>query len=178
MTVQAGTVAMEYESFPWWLVLIEGIVAVLIGVLLLSAPAMTTVILIQVLGIYWLISGILSVVTIFIDTSLWGWKLLSGLLGIVAGIVVVQHPLWSGLLVPSVYVIMLGVAGILIGIIGLIQSFQGAGWGAALVGILSILFGGVLIASPLVVATFLVYLLGGLAVAGGLIAVIGAFQLR
>lgn len=62
---------------------------------------------------------------IFIDSSNWGWKLFAGILGIVAGIIILQHPLWSVLLVPATLVVLLGITGILIGIVKLIQAFQG-----------------------------------------------------
>jgi uncharacterized membrane protein HdeD (DUF308 family) len=90
-------------DFPWWLVLLEGIVAVIIGLFLLTAPGATLFVLIQTLGIFWLVGGIFRTVSIFIDTSLWGWKLVGGALGILAGIVVLQHPLWSSVLVPAIY---------------------------------------------------------------------------
>ncbi|NJN84083.1 MAG: hypothetical protein HC802_18620 [Caldilineaceae bacterium] len=85
----------EQRVVPWWIVLIEGIAALVIGILLLQSPVETTVFLIQVLGIYWLITGIMSLVNIFIDSHMWGWKLFSGILGIVAGIWIIQHPWWS-----------------------------------------------------------------------------------
>src|SRR3954452_6729029 len=86
--------------YPWWLVLLEGIFAALFGFLLLIAPGSTLVFLVQVLGFYLLIDGILRVVSIFIDHSLWGLKLALGILGLIAGIVVLQHPLWSAIAVP------------------------------------------------------------------------------
>lgn len=48
----------------------EGIAAVIIGILLVVAPAITLLSLIQVLGFFWLIGGILRVVSIFVDSSL------------------------------------------------------------------------------------------------------------
>jgi len=38
-----------------------------LGALLLTNPAMTTIVLIQFLGIYWLVKGIFEIVSIFID---------------------------------------------------------------------------------------------------------------
>jgi uncharacterized membrane protein HdeD (DUF308 family) len=119
--------AQETEGIavPWWLVLLEGIAAVIIGLFLLTAPGITLLFLVQVTGFFWLIGGILRVVSIFVDRSSWGWKLLAGILGILAGLVVLQHPLWSTLLLPAVYVILLGVQGIISGGASLILAFQG-----------------------------------------------------
>ena len=57
--------------FPWLLVLLEGIAAVILGILMLTAPGVTLFILVQVLGIFLLIAGIFRIVSIFIDSSSW-----------------------------------------------------------------------------------------------------------
>jgi uncharacterized membrane protein HdeD (DUF308 family) len=168
----------EQRLVPWWVVLIEGIAAIILGILLLVNPGSTTVILIQVLGIYWFIVGIIDIVRIFIDSSMWGWKLFSGIIGILAGILIIQHPLWSTLLVPTVLVWVFGFFGIIIGIIGLIQAFQGAGWGAGILGVLSILFGLLLIFNAFVAALTLPFIFGILGIVGGLAALVMAFQMR
>jgi uncharacterized membrane protein HdeD (DUF308 family) len=172
------TAVVEEQLVPWWVVLIEGIAAIIIGVLLLINPAITTVVLVQFLGVYWLIVGIIDIVRIFMDSSMWGWKLFSGLIGILAGIAIIQYPLWSTLLVPTVLVWVFGFFGIIIGVIGLIQAFQGAGWGAGILGVLSILFGLLLIFNAFGAALTLPFIFGILAIVGGLAALVMAFQMR
>ena len=83
------------QQVPWWLVLVQGIAAIIVGVLLLIEPRMTTTILVQVMGIYFLVAGIVNLVSLFVDRTAWGWKLLLGVLGIIAGLMIIQHPLWS-----------------------------------------------------------------------------------
>ena len=61
------TAAQQTPSVPWWLVLLQGIALLILGALLLTNPAMTTIVLIQFLGIYWLVKGIFEIVSIFID---------------------------------------------------------------------------------------------------------------
>ena len=173
-----ATMTSEERVFPWWVVLIEGIAAIIIGILLLANPRITTAVLIQFLGIYWLIVGIIDIVRIFLDSSMWGWKLFSGLIGILAGIAIIQYPLWSSLLVPTVMVWVFGFFGIIIGVIGLIQAFQGAGWGAGILGILSILFGLLLLTNAFIASLTLPFIFGILAIVGGLAALVMAFQMR
>jgi uncharacterized membrane protein HdeD (DUF308 family) len=173
-----ATMTTEEAVFPWWVVLIEGIAAIIIGILLLANPAASTVVLIQFLGIYWFVVGIIDIVRIFIDSSMWGWKLFSGIIGILAGILILQHPFWSSLLVPTVFTWMFGFFGIIIGIISLIQAFQGAGWGAGVLGALSILFGVLLISKAFVASLTLPFILGILGIVGGLAALVMAFQIR
>lgn len=171
-------VAVERGGFPWWVPLLEGIAAIIIGVFLLTNPLATTAFLIQVLGWYWLITGIISIIMIFVDSTGWGWKLFAGILGILAGFYIVNHPLVSTLMVPTVLVIVLAVQGIIIGIINLIQAFQGAGWGAGILGVISIVFGVILLGSPFIAALALPWVIGIFAVVSGIFAVIAAFRMR
>ena len=174
----ATTMENTNRQVPWWVVLLQGIFAIILGILFLTAPGMSLVITIQFLGIYWFISGIFSIVSIFIDRTSWGWKLFSGVLGIIAGVLILQHPLWSTILLPTTLVFVLGIQGIIIGVIALIQAFQGGGWGAGILGALSILFGLVLMANPLVGAAMLPWILGGVGLVGGVIAIIQAFRMK
>lgn len=168
----------EGSGVPWWLVLLQGIALVILGILFVISPGMTTVVVIQFLGIYWLIIGIFSIVSIFVDSSLWGWKLFSGVLGIIAGLIILQHPLWSPVVVGEVLIIILGVEGIIIGVVYLIQAFQGAGWGMGLLGVVSIIIGIVLLANIWAFTIALPLVIGILALVGGVISIIGAFQMK
>ncbi|HHJ06739.1 MAG TPA: HdeD family acid-resistance protein, partial [Anaerolineae bacterium] len=134
---------------PWWLVLIEGIASVIVGAFLLFKPGMTLIVLIQVMGIFWLVGGIFRLIGIFMDRSMWGWKLVGGIIGILAGISVLSYPLWSAVMVPTVFVIVIGVQGLIMGVVTLIMAFKGGGWGPGILGALSIVFGIILLGNPL-----------------------------
>ncbi|HEU5379464.1 MAG TPA: DUF308 domain-containing protein [Ktedonobacteraceae bacterium] len=166
------------QPFPWWIVLLDGIAALIVGICLLISPGMTTLVLVQFLGFYWLISGTLSIVGIFVNRSLWGWKLCVGILGILAGLVVIRHPLWSALFLPLSLVITLGILGLAQGIAKFAQAFQGGGIGAVLLGIIDIIFGIILLTSPLMGALAFILVLGILAVLEGIAAILAAFRLR
>ena len=176
--VTADTAMAPEKPIPWWLVLIEGIFAIIIGILLLSKPGMTTAILVQVLGIYWFIAGILNIVSIFIDHRAWGWKLIIGILGIIAGLIIIQHPLWSTALVTTTLIIVLGIEGIIIGGVNIVRAFRGAGLGVGILGALSIIFGIILLANSLLAATTLPVVLGIFAIVGGILAIIMAFRMK
>lgn len=170
----------EERGFPWWVVLIESIAILIIGILLLTNTAATTVIVIQALGLYWLITGVIDLVRIFLPgrTVGWGWLLFSGIIGIIAGILILQHPWYAAILVPTTLIWVMGFFGIFIGIVGLVQAFQGAGWGAGILGGLSIIFGIILIANPLVAAIGLPFVVGIFAIIGGIMGIFAAFRLR
>ena len=169
----------EGMSVPWWVVLLEGIAAVIIGILLLTAPGIPMYALIQIIGFFWLIGGIFRTVSIFVDSSSWGWKLLGGVVGILAGLVILQHPLWSSLLLPAVYVVILGIQGIILGGASLVMAFRGGGWGTGVLGVLSILLGLVLLVNPLFIGiAVLPFVLGVFALLGGILAIVAAFMMR
>src|SRR5215218_2307720 len=168
----------EETSLAWWLVLLEGIAAAIIGLFLLTAPGATLFVLVQVLGIFWLVGGLFRIVSIFLDSSLWGWKLVGGVLGILAGIVVLQHPVWSSVLVPAIYVIILGIQGLVLGGVNLVMAFRGEGWGIGILGALSIVFGLVLLFNVWIGVAALPFVLGAVGIVGGGAAIAIAFAMR
>ncbi len=176
MTTATATYETAKRATPWWLVLIEGIALIIIGALFLINPAQTSVIAITVLGIYWLIQGVLSIVSIFMDSSAWGWKLFIGVLGIIAGIIILQHPLWSPLVVGATLVIVLGIQGIFMGIMQIILGLQGGGWGIAILGVISIIIGAILLFNVWVATISLPWVIGIFAIIGGILAIIQAFR--
>src|SRR5215213_7547017 len=117
MSSYAGT---RGEALPWELVLVEGIVVALFGLLLLVAPGASLFFLVLLLGIYLLIAGIFRVIGIFLDSSSWGWKLAAAILCLIAGVAILSDPLWSTTLASRGLVILVGFLAMLQGAAGLI----------------------------------------------------------
>ena len=159
--------------------MLEGIAAAIIGVLLITNTAVTLVTLSVFLGVYWLISGIFDIVRMFMDHSQWGWKLASGLLGILAGLIVIGNPLWAAVLVPATIVWVLAALGIVVGILQIVHGFRGGGWSTGLFGVISLGLGLLLLAGNiLVTAALLVFAAAGFAIVGGIAAIVYSFYLR
>ena len=181
-TATAATSAEETKrakaGFPWWLVLIEGILAIIVGLLLLAYPAKTFVALSFFVGIWWFINGIFDIVMIFFDHSMWGWKLFMGIVGILAGAFLFNEVLRGALTLAYVTTLFIGFMGIFYGILGLIRGFQGAGWGAVILGIVSMLFGFFILANILASALALPWVFGIFAIIGGIGAIFMAFRLK
>ena len=173
-----ATMAPQERRTSWWLVLIEGIVALIVGVLLLTSPLRTTMFLIQVLGWFWLISGVFELISLIFDRTRWGWKLFTGIIGILAGLIIVTQPLMATILVPATLVWVIGFLGIFFGVTLLIRAFRGGGWGAGILGVLSIILGLLLLMRPLAAALALPWVFGIFAIAGGILAIVAAFQVR
>jgi uncharacterized membrane protein HdeD (DUF308 family) len=175
---------LETRDRPWWLLLIEGVLAVVIGLILLLAEPRTRLELYQflvvVLGLYWLISGILTLVNMFMDHTAWGWKLFAGIVGILAGGYILVHPVASALVLPRVFVLVLGIWGLLQGILFVILAFKGGGWGFGILGGLAILLGIYLVVNYAVPGMGMAFLWAAAitAVIAGVALIVQAFRQR
>lgn len=177
-----STSAMSFETHqsPWWLHLLGGIFNIIIGILLFTSPAMTVVALVFGLGFFWLFEGIFTLTSLFIDRSAWGWKLFIGVISVMAGLTLIRHPLAGALAVPAIIILIMGIQGLVSGIGLLVLAFKGGGLGSAVVGVLSLVFGGILVMNyaNLNAIVSLVWVLAAFALAGGLIQVFQAFRQR
>jgi uncharacterized membrane protein HdeD (DUF308 family) len=163
----------------WWIALLQGIAAIIIGALLVAEPAETFLTLLPFLGIYWLVIGILSLVRVFIDRSVpWIWSLLTGIVGVLAGVAVLRHPLLAAIMIPTVLVIVLGVQGLVMGILQIIEGFKGGGAWSFILGVINILVGLLLLGRPMAAALAVPLVLGILLLVEGLCLLIWAFRVR
>jgi uncharacterized membrane protein HdeD (DUF308 family) len=171
---------MGYEILlvPWWVIVLEGIIAILVGLFLLYSPAATTVFLVQILGIFWLAEGILSVIGALIFSGNRVWKLLSGILSIIAGVVILMYPIYSPFVVLTLFVIFIGVWAIINGIVKIALALKGGGWGTGIIGVLTIILGLLLLSNSLIGALFLPWVFGFFLVIGGIGSLIWGIKMR
>lgn len=163
----------------WWLFLLQGIAGMLLGLMLLTYPGATVVVLVTFLGFYWLFTGVMALVRVFVDRSVpWIWSLLVGIVGILAGLLVLRHPLLAALTVPTTIVIILGVQGLIMGVLDIIGAFQGGGARSFLLGAINIVIGALLLGSPLIAALSLPLVFGVLLLIQGAGLIILAFRAR
>jgi uncharacterized membrane protein HdeD (DUF308 family) len=168
----------EVKLMPWWLVLLEGIALIVLGLLFLAKPGMTTLVVVQFLGIYWLVAGMFRIISIFLDRAMWAWKLFAGILGIIAGLIVVRNPLWSTVILGNTLIVLVGIISIVMGAISLWRAFKGAGWGEGILGAVSVVLGILLLANVWAFTFSLPWSLGLLSIIGGVLAIWGAFQVK
>lgn len=167
------------QSSIWWVFLLQGLAGVVLGLMLLTEPGATMVALTTVLGFYWLIVGVLALVQVFVDRSTpWMWSLLSGIVGILAGLFVLRHPLIAALTVPTILVIILGVQGLVMGVIEIIGGFQGGGVGSFILGVVNVLVGLLLLGSPVAAALAVPLVFGVLLLIQGVASIVLALRVR
>ncbi len=107
------------------MILFRGIAAVLFGILTLVWPKLSLFVLVILFGVFAVISGITAVVAALRNTGEqgWGFLLIEGILGILAGVVALVWPgiTSSGLLA---VVWLIGVYAIVFGVTFIVAYFQ------------------------------------------------------
>jgi uncharacterized membrane protein HdeD (DUF308 family) len=167
----------------WWLFLLWGIVLVVLGVLLLAVPGLTTIVLVQLMAVYLLIHGVFQLVGAALgryerDRAL---NLIAGLIGVVVGILLIANPLSGSVLFVGAQYYLLGGAALGLGLLTLVTAFTGEGgfrWGRLVLGALALLVAVYFIANPLFGILSLVWLLASVAVVAGLAMVVVALVSR
>jgi uncharacterized membrane protein HdeD (DUF308 family) len=171
--------ATTQQGNIWWLFLLQGIAGVLLGLMLITYPGATLIALVTFLGFYWLFTGILALARVFVDRSVpWIWSLLIGIVGILAGLLVLRHPLFAALTVPATIVIVLGIQGLIMGVLDIAAGFTGGGPWSLFVGVINIAIAVLLLGSPLIAALAAPIVFGALLLIQGAGLVILAFRVR
>ena len=121
---------------------IRAIAALIIGVLVLVWPQSTVAILATLLGIYFVILGIVRVIQGFVDKDLNGGgkaaNFIIGALILAAGVVVIRNPFETAVFI----VLLIGISWIFEGVATLVDTARGNGTGLSIViGILIALAG-------------------------------------
>jgi uncharacterized membrane protein HdeD (DUF308 family) len=106
------------------------------------------------------------------------WKLLSGILGIIAGVAILTYPIYSPFIILTFFVIFIGAWAIITGVAKLAWAFKGGGWGMGILGVLTIILGLLLLTNSLVGALVLPWVFGFFLIAGGIGAVIWGLRTR
>jgi uncharacterized membrane protein HdeD (DUF308 family) len=166
----------------WWLVALRGALAVIFGVLAFAWPGLTFEVLVLLFGAYAFIDGVV-VLTFGLmaagDQQRWWPLVLGGIVGIATGVLTFVQP--AAMALALVYVI--GAWAILTGgleIVGAIRlrNVINNEWLMGFSGVLSIVFGVLVLAQPGAGAVALVYLVGFYAVLAGITQIALGFRLR
>lgn len=174
----AVTMSTRHSNI-WWVFLLQGVAGILLGLMLLTDPAATLVVLVTFLGFYWLFTGVMALVRVFVDRSVpWIWSLLIGIVGIFAGLVVLRHPLFAALTVPAMIVVVLGVEGLIMGVLDIIGAFSGGGVGSFILGVINLVIGVLLLGAPLAATVAVPLVFGLLLLFQGIALIVLAFRVR
>ncbi|MNR20639.1 hypothetical protein D3C85_1374930 [compost metagenome] len=161
---------------------LRGVVAILFGFVAMFMPAITLSALVMVWGAFALVDGVLSLIAgvRIRDNGKPLWALIIvGLLGVAAGIVTFLWPGLTALILLYIIAIWALVAGVfeVIAAIRFRKAIRNE-WLLGLSGVVSILFGGMLIMQPGAGALALVWVIGIYAVFFGILLLVFSFRLK
>ena len=181
--VLSGSEVLRSLADNWWLLLLRGIAAIAFGVLAFLWPGLTLVTLTLLWGAYALTDGVIAIWAAFNaaggDAGPRWWLGLSGVAGILAGVVTFYYTGTTTLVLLmfiAVWAIIIGILQIW-GAIALRKVLQHE-WLLILNGVLSIAFGVVLLAQPGTGALALVWMIAWYAIFFGCLYVALAFKLK
>jgi uncharacterized membrane protein HdeD (DUF308 family) len=166
----------------WWVLLLRGIAAIAFGVLAFIWPGLTLVTLVLLYGAFALVDGVLSLVAAFSGGAkpvpTW-WLVVVGLIGIAAGVVTF---LWPGI-TAILLVLFIGAWALVHGIFEIIGAIQlrkeiDNEWMLILGGLLSVLFGAVVLIAPGAGALGLVWVIAAYSIVFGILFVSLSLRLR
>ena len=150
------------------------------GAALLLVPNKTLALAALLLGVYFVISGVVRIVSALVEPGLpGGWRVLDVFVGILltfGGVVVVRNYGMTGQTLALLITLMVGFGWIMEGVLSLVESWRipHSGWAIAYA-IISIIAGFVVLMSPLSSAVFMIIFGGCAMVVMGITSVIRAF---
>jgi len=175
----------QVASAIWWLVLLRGIAAVLLGILLFTNTAATLSVIIIFLGIYWVVDGISTLLASFIgreENSNWGWGIFVGIINILAGLAVLSQPVLTAIFTTSFIVSFVGIMIIISGVWSILTGFRlrktSGEWVMIIGGVLGLILGLLLVMNPLFSALVYVYIIAVFLIIGGFSLIVMAFQVK
>jgi uncharacterized membrane protein HdeD (DUF308 family) len=166
----------------WWLVALRGVLSIAFGILAFVWPGITLLVLVLFFGAYLLVDGVVALIAAIRfrhDRERWPMLLLEAILGIVIGVVSLIQPAivaLAWLYTIAAWAIVTGVLEIVFAI-RVRRLIQGEMW-VGLMGVLSIVLGIALAASPGAGLLAWVWLVGAYAIIFGVFLIGFAIRLR
>lgn len=154
----------------WWSYLLRGIIAIAFGIVMIVYPSATLKTFIWIFGAFALAAGIVDVIMAIVlayRKERWGWPLVGGLLSILLGGIVLNHPNVA----LEVVVLLVAIWALVTGIAVMASAFDmppnsGRGFLGAY-GALSIIAGIIILAYPVGSTYAVMVLIGIYALMGG-----------
>lgn len=165
----------------WWVIALRGALAILFGLLALFLPGPTVLSLVLLFAAFSFVDGVFAIVgavRAMMRHDRWGFMLFMGLISIAAAAVAL---LWPALTVLA-FVLIIAAWAIVSGAVILAAAFvaetgRSRLW-MAIYGVLSVIFGVLLVLAPAIGAIVLTWWIGAYAVVAGVSLLVLAFTLR
>jgi uncharacterized membrane protein HdeD (DUF308 family) len=165
----------------WWAVALRGAFSLLFGLIAFAFPGAMMLSFVLVFSAYMLVDGVLAIIAAVRaakQRERWGLLVFEGILDLAAATLAL---LWPGLTV-LMFVLLVAVWALVSGAVMTAAAFrlniEHGRWWLALGGLASIVYGALLIVTPLIGAVVLTWWLGAYAMVFGALLLVFAFRLR
>lgn len=164
----------------WWLLLIGGLISLVMGVLAISWPSKTVVVVAVLFAIYLIVSGIFEIVRSFSSGLTGGTRvllLITGVLSVILGVFAIRSATLNAVDLLGIFV---GIAFIFRGFASLFMGFdskEGRGWNIFF-GLIMLVGGVVVLSQPALSLVTLAWVVGIWLMVIGIYEIIAAFIVR
>ena len=166
----------------WWALALRGILSILVGILAITRPGVTLAAIVLLIGAYMFVDGVFAIMASLRGMRTgdrWGWMLVEGILGIIAGIIVFRTPATGALVLlwlVAFWAITHGIAEIAAGV--KLRKIIEKEWLLILAGVLSVALGIFVLMRPGIGLLLLVTWIGVYALFAGIVTLMLAFRVR
>jgi uncharacterized membrane protein HdeD (DUF308 family) len=171
----------ELLERSWWMLALRGVAAILFGVLAIAWPGLTLLVLVGLFAAYAFITAAAYIGAALKNRTDKGWwlLLLLGFVAVAAGGIAIFHPLVTAL----VLVLLMGANALVTGVLDLVMAFRlrkqiKNEWMLVLAGIVSIVFGVLVLVFPGAGALAMVWMVSFYATLTGVLLLALALRLR
>jgi uncharacterized membrane protein HdeD (DUF308 family) len=158
----------------WWVFLAWAVFAIIAGILLITRPGVTAFVWVQILAVYLIATGVFEVIGAVANRQgAWVFRLLAGVVSILAGGFVVAQPLLGMLVAVQIMFAVLVVSASVNAVINLVQGVQQPRSVIQIVlGVFQAILALWLLGHPLIGLAAMIPIMGGFLIAYGVIAII------
>lgn len=177
-----GTTILGRYTGNWWALALRAVVAILLGILAFAMPGVTLKAIVILFAAYAIVGGVFAIVAAVRGLRAkerWGAMLVEGILGVVAGLIVLFWPGIGALTLTILVAAWAFATGVfeIAAAIKLRKIIKGE-WLLMLAGVLAIFFGIAVMMRPAMGALVLVWWLGAYLIISGIVALALAFRIR
>jgi len=162
--------------------LLRGILALIFGLIAIFQPAATVLVVVWIFGIFMLVDGIIAIISAFTSNAKsehWWFIIIAGVLGVILGAMTLFNPTAMGIAwiyLISIWAIVTGIFEIITAI-RLRKEIKGEVW-LIIGGIISIIFGLLILFNPLAGAVAIGFIVGVFAVIFGIVFIAFSIKLK
>ena len=161
------------RNHSWWAYLLWGLGSIVLGILLITRPALTALFLVRAMAVFWLVGGVVDIIRALVARDKGGgWIIAGGIVGILAGIVILGHPILGAVLTLATLFLFAACSAIFYGVVNIVGgAVRGEAaswsWGRFLLGVLQVIIGVFMLWHPVVGTLAFTSVLGIVAIVGG-----------